>query len=31
MIVDTSGLVAVMNNERESRRFNELIEAAPAT
>ena len=30
MVIDTSALVAVMKNESESRRFNELIEAAPA-
>ena len=31
MVVDTSALVAIMDNEPERRRFNELIEAAPAT
>ena len=28
MVVDTSALIAIMNNEPERRRFNELIEAA---
>ena len=28
MAVDTSALIAIMNNEPERRRFNELIEAA---
>ena len=28
MVVDTSALVAIMDNEPERRRFNELIEAA---
>ena len=31
MVVDTSALVAIMENEPERRRFNELIEAASAT
>ena len=31
MVVDTSALIAIMNNEPERRRFNELIEAATAT
>ena len=31
MVVETSGLVAIMDNELERRRFNELIEAARAT
>ena len=31
MVVDTSALIAIMENEPERRRFNELIEAAPAT
>ena len=31
MVVDTSALIAIMDNEPERRRFNELIEAAPAT
>ena len=31
MVVDTSALVAIMDNEPERRRFNELIEAPPAT
>lgn len=28
MVIDTSALIAIMNNEPERRRFNELIEAA---
>ena len=31
MVVDTSALVAIMNDEPERRQFNELIEAATAT
>lgn len=31
MVVDTSALIAIMQNEPERRRFNELIEAATAT
>ena len=31
MVIDTSALIAIMNNEPERRRFNELIEAATAT
>ena len=31
MIIDTSPLAAGMNNGTESRWFNELNEAAPAT
>ena len=31
MVVETSALVAIMDNEPERRRFNELIEAATAT
>ena len=31
MAVGTSALIAIMDNEPERRRFNELIEAAPAT
>ncbi len=31
MVVDTSTLIAIMQNEPERRRFNELIEAATAT
>ena len=31
MVVDTSALIAIMGNEPERRRFNELIEAATAT
>ena len=31
MVLDTSALVAIMDDEPERRRFNELIEAAPAT
>ena len=31
MVVETSALVAIMDNELERRRFNELIEAATAT
>lgn len=31
MVVDTSALVAIMNDEPERRHFNELIEAATAT
>ena len=31
MVVDTSALIAIMDDEPERRRFNELIEAAPAT
>ena len=27
MVIDTSALIAIMNNEPERRRFNELIEA----
>ena len=30
MVVDTSALIAIMHNEPERRRFNELIEAATA-
>ncbi len=28
MVIDTSALIAIMDNEPERRRFNELIEAA---
>ena len=28
MVIDTSAIIAIMNNEPERRRFNELIEAA---
>ena len=28
MVIDTSAIIALMNNEPERRRFNELIEAA---
>ena len=31
MVVDTSALVAIMGDEPERRRFNQLIEAATAT
>ena len=31
MVIDTSAIIAIMNNEPERRRFNELIEAATAT
>lgn len=31
MVVDTSALIAIMGDEPERRRFNQLIEAAPAT
>lgn len=31
MVVDTSALIAIMQNEPERRRFNELIESATAT
>ena len=31
MVVDTSALIAIMQNKPERRRFNELIEAATAT
>ena len=31
MVIDTSALIAIMNNEPQRRRFNELIEAATAT
>ena len=31
MVIDTSALIAIMQNEPERRRFNELIEAATAT
>ena len=31
MVIDTSALIAIMNNEPERRRFNELIEATTAT
>ena len=31
MVVDTSALVAIMDNEPERRQFNELIEAASTT
>ena len=31
MVVDTSALVAIMGDEPERRRFNQLIEAAAAT
>lgn len=31
MVIDTSALIAIMNDEPERRTFNELIEAAPNT
>ena len=31
MVVDTSALIAIMDDEPERRRFNQLIGAAPAT
>ena len=31
MVVDTSALIAIMGDEPVRRRFNQLIEAAPAT
>ena len=31
MVVDSSALVVIMDNEPERNRFNELIEAAPVT
>ena len=31
MVVDTSALIAIMSDEPERRRFNQLIEAAPST
>ena len=31
MVVDTSALIAIMGDEPERRRFNQLIEAAPVT
>ena len=31
MVVDTSALIAIMGDEPERRRFNQLIESSPAT